>query len=131
MADDDRLALRAVVDRYRALDDQIRTINRTVAPLREQRGIVELELVDILRQPAYATFEKLDIREDGSSIKINKPGTWHTSPSLTKKKLWEYLQIYFNRPGAHTASDCYKFIHDSMRRDGVQNTFRIERVVRE
>ena len=130
MAAEDINNLRTAVGRYRTIDDQLRTLNRQVYPLREQRKITELEIVDIIRQPAFATYEKLDIREDGSSIRIKKPQTWNAPWSLSKNKLRDYLgQFFADQTIIKSADMCYRFIHDRHQASLRQNSFAIERVV--
>ena len=127
-APEDVQNLRAAVMRYKAADDQIRELNKQVYSLREQRKITELEIVDIVKQPAYATFTKLDIREDGSSIKIIKPG-WNAAWSLSKSYLRHYLTQYFQSTGAPTANGCYNYIHDVHLATLRKEVYAIERVV--
>lgn len=127
-APEDVQNLRAAVMRYKAADDQIRELNKQVYPLREQRKIIEMEIVDIVKQPAYAAFTKLDIREDGSSIKIIKPG-WNAAWSLSKTSLRYYLTQYFQSTGAPTADGCYRYIHDIHLATLRKNEYAIERVV--
>jgi len=129
MAAEDINNLRTAVGRYRTIDDQLRTLNRQVYPLREQRKITEMEIVDILRQPEYATVTKLDIREDGSSIKIKKPHTWRSPWALSKSELERYITQYFASTQAPNPNDCYRFIVRTHEPTLVRGTFSIERVV--
>jgi len=129
MAAEDINNLRTAVGRYRTIDDQLRTLNRQVYPLREQRKITEMEIVDILRQPEYATVTKLDIREDGSRINIKKPQTWKSPWSLSKGDLGRYLTQYFESTQAPNANDCYRYITRTHDHTLVRDTFCIERVV--
>jgi len=129
MAAEDVQNLRAAVGRYRTVDDQIRNLNKQVYPLREQRKISELEIIDILRQPEYAAYTKLDIREDGSSIKIKKPNTWKASWSLSKSELSRYLAQYFASTPTPNSPDCFAFITRTQERSLIRDTFSIERVV--
>ena len=128
MAAEDVANLRAAVMRYKAVDDQLRDLNKQVNPLREQRKLIEAEMIDILRQPAYAAYTKLDIREDGSSIRIKKPDTWSAPWSLSKSKLLDYLRVHF-RDTPQKATELYEYILNGQRESLRQNTFSIERVV--
>lgn len=121
--------LRNAVMRYKTVDDRLRELNKQVYTLRDQRKITELEIVDIIRQPEFATYEKLDIREDGSSIKIKKPETWNAPWSLSKAKLHEYLSQFFQSAAPKDAATCFDFIRDTHQATLRQNTFSIERVV--
>jgi len=131
MAAEDVQNLRAAVGRYRVVDDQIRNLNKQVYPLREQRKISELEIVDILRQPEYSAYTKLDIREDGSSIKIKKPQTWKAPWSLSKNDMLNLIRQYFGTTQAPNADDCYNFIVRNHERTLIRDTFSIERVISE
>jgi len=121
--------LRTAVLRYKTADDRIRELNREIYTLREQRKITELEIVDIIRQPEFSAYEKLDIREDGSSIKIKKPQTWNAAWSLSKAKLDDYLQQYFQSAAPKDANSCYTFIQNTHQATLRQNTYAIERIV--
>jgi len=123
--------LRTAVMRYKTVDDRIRELNKEIYTLRERRKITELEIVDIIRQPEFATYEKLDIREDGSSIKIKKPETWNAPWSLSKGKLNEYLGQFFQSTSPKDAASCYLFIFHAHQATLRQHTFSIERVVPE
>ena len=121
--------LRTAVLRYKTVDDRLRELNKQVYTLRDQRKITELEIVDIIRQPEFAAYEKLEIREDGSSLKIKKPQTWNSPWSLSKNKLEEYLRQYFQTAGPKDANGCHTFICNAHQTTLRQNTFSIERVV--
>ena len=131
MAAEDVNNLRAAVMRYNAVDDQIRNLNKQVYPLREQRKIVELEIVDIIRQPEYAAITKLDSPRDHSSIKIKKPQTWKAAWSLSKGEMLSLIRQYFGTTQAPNPNDCYNFIVSAHDRTLVRDTFSIERVVTE
>jgi len=130
-APEDVQNLRTAVIRYKQTDDRVRDLNKQLYPLREERNIIALEITDILRQPAYAAYTKLDIREDGSSIKIKKPGTWNAAWHLSRSNLQHYLTQYFQSTGAPTADGCYRYINDVHQATLTQQTFSIERVVPE
>jgi hypothetical protein len=123
--------LRTAVMRYKTVDDRIRELNKQIYTLRDQRKITELEIVDIIRQPEFAAYEKLDIREDGSSIKIKKPETWNAPWSLSKSKLQEYLGQFFQSTAPKDPASCFNFIFNAHQATLRQHTFSIERVVPE
>lgn len=129
-AQEDVANLRTAVMRYKTIDDQIRELNSRVYPLREQRKITELEIVDIIRQPAFATYEKLDIREDGSSIRIRKPQTWSAPWSLSKRKMQTLLEQYWSDQNTiKSFTSCYRFMVRAVEGDLRKDSYAIERVV--
>lgn len=129
-AQEDVANLRTAVMRYKTIDDQIRELNGRVYPLREQRKITELEIVDIIRQPAFSTYEKLDIREDGSSIRIKKPQTWCAPWSLSKRKLHALLDQYWSDQNIiKSPASCYQFVVRAVEGELRKDSYSIERVV--
>ena len=130
MAAEDVTNLRQAVMRYKTIDDRIRELNKQAYPLREERNIAALEITDIIRQPAFATYTKLDIREDGSSIKILKPG-WSSAWSLSRNKLYQYIIQYFASTGAPTGDGCYRYICEVHSATLRKDEYAIERIVRE
>ena len=121
--------LRRSVLEYRDIDNRVRDLNRQIGPLREQRKIIELQIVDVLRQPEFATYQKLDIREDGSSIRISRPGQWSGAWSLSKGRLNDLIGQYFASTAAPTADGCYEYCVRTQNILLRKNEFAIERFV--
>jgi hypothetical protein len=90
-----------------------------------------MEITDILRQPEFVAYTKLDIREDGSSIRIKKPQTWNAPWSLSRGKLREYINLFFGSGLIPTADSLFTFIYERHMLTLRQDTFCIERVVPE
>lgn len=90
---DQRDLVRAV-RKYRSLDDQIKEINTTVYKLREDKKFVENEMSDILRRTNFQNLDKLEIQDDGSYIKIQRPETWSKPWSLSQKELKDLIAGY-------------------------------------
>jgi hypothetical protein len=122
--------LRNAVMRYKEIDDRVIALNRQITPLRDARAAVKDELLEIIRLPAFANYEKLDIREDGSSIKIRKPG-WQAPWSLPKMRMNELIRHYFDTPAPHNANSCIAFINQRQNAALRKETYDIERIVRE
>lgn len=122
--------LRRSMRNYRQLDDAIRELNKQSNTLREQRKIVELELGDILKSPQFQAYNVLKVEDDGSTIKVQRPNTWHKPWSLSKRDLQNYIDHYFENAGA-TANreDCFRFIVEQQKRDSVANEFKLTRMV--
>jgi len=90
---DQRDLVRAV-RKYRSLDDQIKEINTTVYKLREDKKFVENEMSDILRRTNFQNLNKLEIQDDGSYIKIQRPETWSKPWSLSQTELKDLISGY-------------------------------------
>lgn len=105
---EDRTNLRASASRFVALDEQIKELNTRVSELREQRSIVEMEIGDILRQPEYATFDKLNV--NGEEIKVKRPGYWNTPWSLSQTALEKYAGQYIHSTTNHSVSGFIEYI---------------------
>jgi hypothetical protein len=123
--------LRRVVGVYREIDDQLKALNTQVYNLRERRQITELEIIDIIRQPAYAEHHKIQIAHDNSILKIKRPQEWSAPWSLSKRDLQALLEQYFMTPGPHNAVKCMEFIVLQQTNKLKQNKFSIERVITE
>lgn len=122
--------LRRSMRDYRRLDDAIRELNKQVNTLREERKIRELELGDILKSPEFQTFNVLKVEDDGSTIRVQRPNTWHKPWSLSKNSLQNYLDHYFETAGPRAnRDDCFRFIVEQQKRDSVAEEFKLTRVV--
>lgn len=115
------------VRRYRTLDDRLKDLNKEVYKLREDRKIVELEMTDILKISQFATINKLEINDDKSVIKIQRPEMWSKPWSLSAKDLKYHLEAYFKTPGPHSAEGAHKFIVDKRKGELVSTEFSFTR----
>jgi hypothetical protein len=120
--------LKVSVRRYRDIDNQIREINKTVYQLRENRKIIEMEVVDLLKTPYFAQHKILAL-EDGSKIKIQRPTEWTKPWSLSKKDLLHLLQSYFQGTNNPNASGCFNYILEQHQQDLTTNEFKLTRFV--
>ena len=84
------------VRKYRNLDEELKQINTRVYKLREDKKMVETEMSDILRRTNFQTLNKLEIQDDGSYIKIQRPDTWNKPWNLSQKELKELITSYVN-----------------------------------
>jgi phage pi2 protein 07 len=122
--------LRSIMRNYRQLDDAIRELNRQSNILREQRKIKELELGDILKDPKFQTYNALKVEDDGSTIKVQRPGTYYKPWSLSKKDLQNYIDHYFENAGNNVnRQDCFNFIVEQQKQDSLSNEFKLTRFV--
>ena len=108
---------------YRSLDDQIKSLNQQVYKLREDRKLVEGEMADLLKTADYATIHKLEIKDDNSVIKIQRPDMWSKPWSLSVKDLHEYLKRFWGTPLPKTAEECAKFIIEKRKNELIGTDF--------
>jgi len=122
--------LKSCLNQYRSLDDQLRQLNKLTHDLREKRKIVELEMSDILKTPEMSQVGVLKLENDNSSIKIQRPGTYYKSWSLSKKDLQNYLDHYFENAGQRAnRKDCFDFIVQQQKQNSVESDFKFTRNV--
>ena len=127
--EEDLRNLRVSVNKYRDVDDRIRGLNKQLQNLREERKIIELEIVDVVKQPEFSTFEKLSINEDNSQIIIKRPTQWNTGWTLSKGKLRDLLFQHFGE-GNENAINIYNFIVREVRQTSISNEFSLERILK-
>ena len=116
------------VRKYRSLDDKLKELNKEVYKLREDRKIIELEMSDLLKVTQFATINKLEINDDKSVIKIQRPDMWSKPWSLPSKDLKMYLEEYFKMQGIHTAEGAHAYIVDKRKSELVSSEFGFSRV---
>ena len=116
------------VRKYRVLDDKLKELNKDVSKLRENRKILEMEMSDLLKVPQFATINKLEINDDKSIIKIQRPDMWSKPWSLSAKELRNLLDEYFKTGGLHTSEGAHTFIVDRRKGDLVSSEFSFNRM---
>lgn len=104
---------RTTVGRYTELDNRIRELNRQVLPLREQRKMVELELVDILKTPAFAQTKNFQFQ--GSTFTAKEPGTWRATWYLTQGDLRNDLVTFWTSGKPMFSENCFQHIVENVR----------------
>lgn len=92
----DQRDLVKAVRKYRSLDDELKDLNAKVYKLRENKKFVENEMSDILRRSNFQNLDKLQIQDDGSYIKIQRPDTWSKPWSLSQKELKDLIASFVN-----------------------------------
>lgn len=120
---DQRDLVRAV-RKYRNLDDELKELNAKVYKLREDKKFVENEMSDILRRANFQNLHKLEIQDDGSYIKIQRPETWSKPWSLSQKELKDLLSSY-----AGPISDLFRWIVERKKQDMVSHEFAFKRLM--
>ena len=117
------------VRNYRTLDEKLKELNKEVYKLREDRKFVENEMSDILRRSQFQEFSKLEIQDDGSCIKIQRPGSWNKPWSMSARDLQVRLNDYFKQTSSPTAEECFRFIVEGKKKDLVSKEFAFTRVL--
>lgn len=131
MANEAITDLRRCVKQYRDIDNELRELNKTVHSKREDRKIVEMEMSDLMKLPQFSTIDKLKIDEDGSTIKIGRPGTYNKAWSLSKKELEALLKAYFVPGHRMDAESCFNFIVEERKAALVGKEYDFSRVIPE
>jgi alpha-acetolactate decarboxylase len=127
----DQRDLVKAVRKYRNYDDELKTLNTKVYKLREDKKFVEIEMGDILRRANFQNLHKLEIQDDGSYIKIQRPETWSKPWSLSQKELKDLTASYFASRTAQTltADGMFQWIVEHKKRDMVAREFSFKRVM--
>lgn len=128
---DQRDLVRAV-RKYRNLDDELKELNTKVYKLREDKKFVENEMSDILRRANFQNLHKLEIQDDGSYIKIQRPETWSKPWSLSQKELKDLITGFVN--GGATGNkpwpeELFDWIIKSKKQDMVSKEFAFKRLM--
>jgi hypothetical protein len=121
--------LKTCIKSYQSVDNQLRSLNKTVYTLREDRRCLELEMSEIVKLPQFANVNTLKIDDDGSTIQIQRPMTWSKPWSLSKKELSDLLTKFF--PNSSTGKDCYEYILAQKKVSLVSQDFNFNRKVPE
>jgi len=119
--------LKTTLQSFRALDDEIQELNKKVHNLRTERKHIEIKMAEILKNPELQQVEKLSLVEDGSIVKIQRPG-WNKAWSISKKELKGLLDAYFDSSVSPNSIECFDFIVDSMKDKLVSTEFSFTRV---
>jgi hypothetical protein len=119
----DQRDLVKAVRKYRNLDDELKDLNSKVYKLRENKKFVENEMSDILRRSNFQTLNKLEIQDDGSYIKIQRPDTWSKPWSLSQKELKDLIGSY-----SGPIDGLFKWIVDHKKQDMVAKEFSFKRI---
>lgn len=117
------------VRNYRSLDEKLKDLNKQVYELRENKKFIENEMSDILSRSHFQGFSKLEIQDDGSYIKIQRPGSWNKPWTMSVRDLQVKINDYFKQTSLPTADDCFRFIVENKRKELVSKEFAFTRVL--
>jgi hypothetical protein len=112
------------VRKFRTLDDELKVVNTRIHKLREDKKFVESEMSDILKRTAFQGINKLEIQDDGSFIKVQRPDTWNKPWSLSQKELKDLIGSY-----SGPLDGLFKWIVDRKKTDMVAKEFAFRRIV--
>lgn len=122
------LSLKTHLQTYRKLDEEMKALNAKIQDLRRDRKEVESEMSHILALPEFIQYDKLEIKDDGSIVKIQRPGMWTKPWSLSKNELMDSLDLYFStRESSASAEGCYEFLVDRQKPKMAANEFAFDR----
>ena len=122
--------LKSHIRSYTKIDDELQTINKKVYEMRNERREIESNIAQILQTPELSQIDKIQLSEDNSVLKIQRPG-WNKPWSLSKKELKTTIDSYFQSTTHPTADGCYSFVLDSTKDKLVSTDFNFTRVKNE
>lgn len=120
----DQRDLVKAVRKYRAYDDELKELNAKVHKLRENKKFVENEMGDILRRANFQNLHKLEIQDDGSYIKIQRPQTWSKPWSLSQSELKDLIGSYTG-----PITDLFRWIVERKKQTMVAQEFSFKRIM--
>lgn len=124
----DQRDLVKAVRNYRAIDDKLKEVNTKTQKLREEKKTIESEMSDILRRANFQTINKLEIQDDGSYIKIQRPDTWNKPWSLSQKELKELIASYPRKQAIGEEDGLFRWIVEQKKTTMVAHEFSFTRV---
>ena len=106
--------LRRLANEYSTLAKRIAQKNREVYGDREDRKRLELEMIDIMKTPEFATVR--NFQHQGCTFKVDPPGSWKGSWYISKTDLHSDIVSYFQSTAQASGDGCYGFFvnrHDA------------------
>lgn len=122
--------LKQHVKTYCEVDNKLRDKNAEVLELRKIRAQAEMNLIEIFSSEDFKAYEKIQVSEDNSYIRILRPTKWNKPWNLSKGLLKQLLEEYHRTTGSPNANECYEFICETMKPMLVSDEYGIERVVK-
>lgn len=109
--------LKTCLQTFRKLDEELKQYTEKTSELRREKKEVEDKMSEILQMPEYSGLEKLENSEDGSILRISRPG-WKKGWSMSKKELLDGLNDYFwliknttpEKGWEPTAQECFQIM---------------------
>jgi phage pi2 protein 07 len=113
----------------REIDNEIRDLNKNLFEKRDERKRIESEITTILAQPQFQEYKKLQLEDDGSVFRIQRPNDWNKPWALSQKDLKTLLEEYFRSGAPKNADECHKYICERRKEDLVSKEFGFSRVL--
>jgi hypothetical protein len=121
--------LKSCIKQYRAIDDELRDLNRQVFQKRDNRKIIEQEIADIMKDPQFNAIKKIKLEEDGSTISFKRPNEWTKPWSISQKDLKELVSQYFAVSGDVNPEGLVKYVIEMKKQALVGTEFTFSRTV--
>jgi hypothetical protein len=118
------------VKAYCNINNKLREKNAEIQELRKIQAEAEINLIEIVSTEQYKAYEKIQVSEDDSYIRILRPTKWNKPWSLSKSLLKQILEEYYKTTRSPSAEECYSFICETMKPMLISDEFSIERVVK-
>lgn len=112
---------------YSKIDNELQDLNKKIYDLRTERRDVETHMASILSGADFAQIDKIQLTEDNSFVKIQRPG-WNKPWSISKKELTTSIESYFKDTTTPNANDCYAYIVKAQRDKLTSTDFNFTRV---
>jgi hypothetical protein len=122
-------SLKSHIQSYRDIDVKLQDLNKEVHALRKDRNEVESSIAGLLQNPEFDSINMLQLKEDGSTIQIQRPNTWSKAWTLSKKDLHTYLREYFEKTPKPNPDECYQYITQEKSKTLVSNEFSFTRII--
>lgn len=122
-------SLKSHIQSYRDIDSKLQELNTEVHRLRKDKNEVESSMASLLQNPEFESINMLQLKEDGSTIQIQRPNTWSKAWTLSKKDLHKYMREYFEKNSRPTPDDCYQYIVQEKAKTLVSNEFSFARII--
>ena len=100
--------LRRLAAEYSRVQMGLDLKNREVQAERERRKGIELEIVDLMKTPEFATVH--NFQHQGAIFKVDPPGTWKSSWYLSKAELRSDIVSYWSSTDNRNAQECFNHI---------------------
>lgn len=122
--------LKERVKAYCNINNKLREKNGEIQELRRIQAEAEMNLIEIVSTEQFKDYEKIQVSEDDSYIRILRPSKWNKPWALSKGLLKQLLEEYYKTSTSPSADECYEFICETMKPMLVSDNYSIERVVK-
>jgi len=122
--------LKERVKAYCNINNKLREKNGEIQELRRIQAEAEMNLIEIVSTEQFKDYEKIQVSEDDSYIRILRPSKWNKPWTLSKGLLKQLLEEYYKTSTSPSAAECFDFICETMKPMLVSDNYSIERVVK-